>query len=222
MRSALCFIIIVCAGLAFFHSASFGTVPASFGDWPEAAIAVLALVLWIDGVRVRKLPVPNAAVKSEAPLDETKIREAARAAALQEAKAEKDRYADAQIAGFLRMLQEKGRFLDFLMDDITPHDDAIVGRAARVVHQGCSPLLREYFAAGPVHGGAEGETLTISAERNPAEYRLIGRAANEPPFTGRVMHRGWRAEKMALPRVTNIEPAAGGYILAPIELEVRS
>ena len=45
--------------------------------------------------------------------------------------------ADAEIVHFLAMLQDKGRLVDFLMDDINPYSDAQVGAAARVVHAGC-------------------------------------------------------------------------------------
>src|SRR5690349_12560463 len=45
--------------------------------------------------------------------------------------------AEAEIVAFFALLQEKGRFVDFLMDDVTAYDDAQVGAAARVVHQGC-------------------------------------------------------------------------------------
>ena len=39
--------------------------------------------------------------------------------------------ADAEIVSFLAVLQEKGRLVDFLMDNINPYNDAQVGAAAR-------------------------------------------------------------------------------------------
>src|ERR1041384_4562846 len=53
--------------------------------------------------------------------------------------------ADAEIVGFLAMLQEKGRLVDFLMDDINAYTDAQVCAAARVVHTGCKGVLQEHF-----------------------------------------------------------------------------
>src|SRR5206468_89714 len=47
--------------------------------------------------------------------------------------------AEAEVVALFALLQEKGRFVDFLMDDVTAYDDAQVGAAARVVHQGCRP-----------------------------------------------------------------------------------
>ena len=58
--------------------------------------------------------------------------------------------ADAEVVSFLAALQEKGRLVDFLMDDLTAHADAQVGAAARVVHEGCRAVLQEHFAIRPV------------------------------------------------------------------------
>ena len=54
--------------------------------------------------------------------------------------------AEAEIVSFLATLQEQGRLIDFLMDDITTYDDGQVGAAARVVHQGCKAALQEHFS----------------------------------------------------------------------------
>ena len=58
--------------------------------------------------------------------------------------------ADAEIVHFLAMLQEKGRLVDFLMDDINAYNDAQVGAAARVVHAGCKGVLQEHFNIHPL------------------------------------------------------------------------
>src|SRR5258705_92566 len=53
--------------------------------------------------------------------------------------------AEAEVVAFIGLLQEKGRLVDFLMDDVTLYDDSRVGAAARVVHYGCREVLREHF-----------------------------------------------------------------------------
>src|SRR5215469_14667592 len=58
--------------------------------------------------------------------------------------------ADAEIVSFLAMLQEKGRLVDFLMDNINPYNDAQVGTAARVVHAGGKRVLQEHFSIHPL------------------------------------------------------------------------
>ena len=73
--------------------------------------------------------------------------------------------AEAQVVQFLARLQEKGRLVDFAMDDITPHSNEDIGAAARVVHQGCQEVLRDFFALEVVHPGEEGEELRRALRR---------------------------------------------------------
>lgn len=121
----------------------------------------------------------------------------------------------------LALLQEKGRFVDFLTEDITAYPDAQVAAASRVVHQGCSAVMKEYFAVEPVHGGKEGDKVTLDRSSDPGKYRLIGKLPPEPPFNGVVLHRGWKTAKISLPRVTRTTDAGGANIIAPAEVEVR-
>lgn len=110
--------------------------------------------------------------------------------------------AEAEIVSFLALLQEKGRLVDFLMDEITPYADAQVGAAARVVHEGCRAVLKEHFGIRPVRDEQEGSTVTVEAAYAADEYRLTGKLTGKAPFTGRLVHRGWRAESVKLPRIS--------------------
>lgn len=56
---------------------------------------------------------------------------------------------DAAVIQFLSRLQEKGRLIDFVMDDMTPYGDEQVGAAARIVHQGCQEVLGDFFSISP-------------------------------------------------------------------------
>src|SRR3954447_13941301 len=85
--------------------------------------------------------------------------------------------ADAEIVSFLAMLQEKGRLVDFLMDDINAYNDAQVGAAARVVHTGCKGVLQEHFRISPIRTEQEGSTVQVPAGYAADEYRLIGKVA---------------------------------------------
>ena len=107
------------------------------------------------------------------------------------------------------------------MEDITAFNDAQVAAASRVVHQGCSAVLNEFLAISPTHAGKEGDRITIdkSADRN--QYRLIGKVHGEPPYSGVVVHRGWKTRKLALPRFTRRVDPTGENIIAPVEVEVR-
>ena len=122
---------------------------------------------------------------------------------------------------FLAQMQEKGRLVDFLMEDITSYNDAQVAAASRVVHQGCSAVIKECFDISPVHTGAEGDRITIDKSSDPNLYRLAGKVVGEPPFSGVVVHRGWRTSKVSLPRFTRPADAATRNVIAPAEVEVR-
>ena len=69
--------------------------------------------------------------------------------------------ADAEIVSFRATLQEKGRLVDFLMDDINPYSDAQVGAAARVVHAGCKRVLQEHFDIRPLRTEDDGSTVQV-------------------------------------------------------------
>jgi len=128
--------------------------------------------------------------------------------------------ADAEIVSFLAMLQARGRLVDFLMDDINTYDDAQVGAAARVVHAGCKAALLEHFRISPVRAESEGATVQVAAGYLPDEYRLVGKISGPAPFSGVLLHHGWKTDAVKLPRVlrtsTNRLPA-----IAPAEVELK-
>lgn len=125
-----------------------------------------------------------------------------------------------EAVNLLGLLQQRGRLLDFLMDDITPYQDAQIGAAARIVHQGCAGVVREYFEVKPVHEGQEGGTLTLERDYDAGRYRLIGRVAGEPPYRGRITHRGWRTQSIKLPRRVLEQNPQNTGIIAPAEVEL--
>lgn len=128
----------------------------------------------------------------------------------------------AAVIHFLSLLQQRGRFIDFVMDDISKYDDAQVGAASRVVQQGCAAVLREHFMISPIHTGAEGEPIVLEKEYHPDRYRLVGKVLSGPPFRGVVLHRGWKTREMTLPtRVTSGSDAGDRDVIAPAEIEVN-
>jgi uncharacterized protein DUF2760 len=126
--------------------------------------------------------------------------------------------ADAEIVSFLAMLQEKGRLVDFLMDDINPYNDAQVGAAARVVHAGCKRVLQEHFNIHPLRTEDEGSTVQVPLGYAADEYRLIGKIAGQAPFSGVLVHRGWKTDMVKLPQLL---PSAPGQLPAIASAEVE-
>ena len=116
-----------------------------------------------------------------------------------------ERHGEAEVIAFIGLLQEKGRLVDFLMDDVSLYDDSRVGAAARVVHFGCRDVLQEYFKITPISDAEEGSRVTLPDNYSVDEYRLIGKITGDPPFKGVLLHKGWKTESVKLPRIIKTE-----------------
>jgi len=117
--------------------------------------------------------------------------------------------------GLLAVLQQEGRLVDFLMEDISPYDDAQVGAAAREVHDKCRKAVEEIFGLKPVLSAQEGSRVEVDEGFDPTRIRLVGRVGGGPPFKGVLLHPGWRCSRVSLP------PDKGkGGIVAPAEVEI--
>ncbi len=126
----------------------------------------------------------------------------------------------AEVVTLLGVFQEKGRFVDFLMEDITPFSDAEVGSVARAVHQGCKAALKEHFQIEAISPEGEGAKITVPAGYPADEFRLVGNLSGEAPFSGTVVHKGWRTTSVKLPRVL-IASSDRLPVIAPAQVEVK-
>jgi hypothetical protein len=116
----------------------------------------------------------------------------------------------------LAILQRDGRLVDFLMEDLTPYDDAQIGAAVRDVQSGSRQALERYFTLEPVLDDEEGRPVTVERGMDAARVKLVGNVSGQPPMRGILRHRGWEATRVELPPV----PAAGQLVIAPAEVEV--
>ena len=116
----------------------------------------------------------------------------------------------------LAIFQAEGRLLDFLNEEIEGYGDADVGAAVREVHRGCKKALRDHFELAPVRTEEEESKVTVPAGFNPSELRLVGNVVGQPPFSGTLKHKGWRATVVRLPQITK----DAGLVIAPAEIEV--
>jgi uncharacterized membrane protein YtjA (UPF0391 family) len=124
---------------------------------------------------------------------------------------------EAEIVAFFALLQEKGRLVDFLMEDLAAYQDAEIGAAARVVHEGCKKVLQEHFKIHAISQAEEGSQITVPAGFAADEYRLVGKLSGDPPFTGKLVHKGWKTEAVKLPRIVD---ASRLPAIAPAEVEL--
>jgi hypothetical protein len=117
----------------------------------------------------------------------------------------------------LGLLQREARFVDFLQEDITPYSDADVGGAARLLHTGARKVLQDTFDLEPVRTEPEGSRLTLPAGFDAAAVRVTGNVVGQPPFTGALQHKGWRATAVRLPALTDGHDTR---VIAPAEVEL--
>ena len=117
----------------------------------------------------------------------------------------------------LGLLQKEGRLIDFLQQDVGTYSDQEVGAATRVVHQGCRRVLDDYLAVTPVRPEAEGARVSIESGFDSSAVRLTGHVVGEPPFRGTLVHCGWRASDVRLPKVASGRDLR---ILAAAEVEL--
>jgi hypothetical protein len=127
--------------------------------------------------------------------------------------------AEAEVVAFVGLLQEKGRLVDFLMEELTSYEDAQVGAAARVIHQGCRQVLQEHFKISAVSGAEEGSQVTVPAGYFADEFRIVGKLSGDPPFTGKLIHKGWKTESVKLPRIVQTQ-GKRLPVIAPAEVEL--
>ncbi len=68
-----------------------------------------------------------------------------------------------------------------------------------MVHQGCRKALRDHSKIAVVRAEEEGAKVSVPKGTPPSEVRLLGNVVGEPPFLGRLVHRGWRVSGLHLP-----------------------
>jgi hypothetical protein len=114
----------------------------------------------------------------------------------------------------LCILQEEGRFVDFVRQDITGHGDADVATAARVVHAGCRKAVARMADLEPVRGEDEGTAVRIPLEPSIKVVGILPSGSTHAQ--GTLVHRGWRATRFELPKLLRENV---GRIVAPAEIE---
>lgn len=117
----------------------------------------------------------------------------------------------------LALLQQESRFVDFAQEDLTGVADADIGAAARVVHSGSQKVLQSYFDLAPVRAEKEESRVTLAEGFNAAEVRLTGNVVGSAPFTGTLVHRGWKVSNVKLPKIA-VEHDTSIVAAAEVEL----
>ena len=117
----------------------------------------------------------------------------------------------------LSLLQNEARFIDFVQENVTSYSDAEIGAAARIVHEGCRKVIHQHFELEPVRREAESSRVTLPKGFDAASVRLTGNIVGQAPFSGTLVHRGWRAVQVKLPKLVESHDTR---IIAPAEVEL--
>lgn len=117
----------------------------------------------------------------------------------------------------LTLLQQEARFIDFTQEDLAGYSDADIGAAARVVHEGSKKALETYFTLAAVREEDEESRITLPVGFNASEVRLTGNVVGEAPFTGSLIHKGWKVTDIRLPKLADGHDTS---IVAPAEVEL--
>ncbi|MCK5313337.1 MAG: DUF2760 domain-containing protein [Desulfobacteraceae bacterium] len=118
----------------------------------------------------------------------------------------------------LSILQREGRLLDFFDEDLNKYDDEQIGMAVRSIQKDCKKAVKKYIAVKPIYDQEEGDTIELGADFDPDTVKLIGNVAGEPPFKGVLKHRGWKAGKKEIPKLSEVRDAT---IITPAEVEIK-
>ena len=117
----------------------------------------------------------------------------------------------------LSIMQQEARLIDFLREDLAGFSDEEVGAAARVIHTGGQKVLSEYLTLSPIRSEEEESRITVEEGFNPQSIRLTGNISGSAPFSGTLVHKGWKADKIDLPKLSENYDAS---IIAPAEVEL--
>lgn len=127
-------------------------------------------------------------------------------------------HADQSHLRLLGYLQQSSRLIDFLKEDLSGFNDAQVGAAVRKIHQDCAQAVEELVTVRPLRDEQEGASVQVQKGYNPAEIKVVGKVKGEPPFSGTLVHRGWKAQKRSLPKKTGEQMLE---VICPAEIEIK-
>ncbi len=119
---------------------------------------------------------------------------------------------------FLSVLQREGRLLDFFQEDLSLYDDDQIGAAVRSIQEDCKKVVEKYLGPKAVIDKDEGEEVEISAGFDPDSVKLTGNVTGEPPFKGVLRHRGWKASRREIPKLSDVLDSS---IIVPAEVEIE-
>ncbi|MFZ9035882.1 MAG: DUF2760 domain-containing protein [Francisellaceae bacterium] len=103
----------------------------------------------------------------------------------------------------LALLQQKGRFIDFINENIDTFSDEEIAAAARIVHQGCQKMIKEHIGISVIREEAEDSKITLEPNFDRHSIELSGNIHNQKQFSGILLHKGWKVDRIHLPTLSD-------------------
>ena len=117
----------------------------------------------------------------------------------------------------LTLLQSEARLLDFLLEDISQADEKQVGQAVKEIQRKAAKVLKDHLTLSVVMAGADGDRVTVAKGFDPSAVRVVGNVTGVPPFTGTLLHPGWRVKEVRLPALADGQDP---FVVQPAEVEL--
>ena len=116
----------------------------------------------------------------------------------------------------LAILQKEARLLDTLFEKLDTVDAIVVKNAILRVQKDCQAVLGKYLTIEGILPETD-EKVTVDTGFDPSAISVIGNVTGQPPFTGTLIHPGYRVKEIKLPtRPEGQDP----MILMPAEVEM--
>ncbi len=125
--------------------------------------------------------------------------------------------ASGEAVRLLTLLQSEARLLDFLLEDISGADEKQVGQAVKEIQRKAAKVLKDHLTLSVVMAGADGDRVTVAKGFDPSAVRVVGNVTGAPPFTGTLLHPGWRVKEVRLPALAEGQDP---LVLQPAEVEL--
>ncbi|MBU1196133.1 MAG: DUF2760 domain-containing protein [Proteobacteria bacterium] len=118
----------------------------------------------------------------------------------------------------LSVFQRDGRLLDFFQEDLSLYEDEQIGAAVRSIQEDCKKAVKKYIDPEPVIEDEEGSHIVVENGFDIDSIKLIGNISGNPPFEGILRHRGWKAGKKEIPKLSDIQDST---VITPAEVEIQ-
>ena len=118
----------------------------------------------------------------------------------------------------LAALQREARFVDIIREPLADYSNEQIGAAARDVLADCAKVIDRLLQIEPVTEGNEGDQVSTPNNVDPGIYQLTGNVSGDAPYSGALVHHGWKATKCELPEWSGTEESS--QVISPVELEI--